>query len=197
MTQVATIIGKGLFGTFLRQEFEAVGVQVTTDADIVLLAVPLSAYEEVAEKYKDKHLVNICSVQELSNNICIQKTSRFTGIHPMFGPRSPKENRTAVVTQTCDESFAVIELFKKIGAQIITELEDGRKINGALHDQMMALTHGATINISEQLKPIVDAADWIPENCLPTSFKRVREVVNQLGDMSEGTLDSIRANPYL
>lgn len=196
MAPSITIIGQGLFGAFLRQEFEAVGVHVTTDADIVLLAVPFSAYKEVAEKYQNKHLVNVCSAQENSNNICIQNSKRVTGIHPMFGPRSPKEMRTAVVTQTCEDSPAVIELFEKIGAQTVTHLEDGRKIDGALHDQMMALTHGATIKIADKLKPIVDRADWIPENCLPTSFKRVREVVNQLGDMSEGTLDSIRSNPY-
>ena len=192
-----TIIGQGLFGTFLRQEFESQGVSVIEDADIIILAVPVSSYPEVSERFQGKHLVNVCSVQEFSNNICIQNSHRVTGIHPMFGPRSPKKNRTSVVTHVCDDSEVVIDLFRSIGSDIVTHLEDGKVIDGALHDQMMALTHGATVQIADQLKPIVEKASWVPEECLPSSFKRMKDVVEQLGDMSPGTLESIRSNPYL
>lgn len=192
-----SIIGQGLFGNFLRKEFEAQGVSVVEDAGLIILAVPISAYEEVAQQYEGKHLVNVCSVQELSNNICVQYSGKVTGIHPMFGPRSPKENRTSVVTHTCGESEEVLNLFRSISSEIVTHLDDGRVIDGTLHDQMMALTHGATVQMAGKLKPIVEAADWIPQNCLPASFKRMKDVIDQLGDMSLGTLESIKSNPYL
>ena len=191
------IVGNGLFGTFLGGLFQQYGIEQDTNSDHVILAVPFDAYEEVSAQYKGKHLINVCSVQELSNNICIQNSDRVTGIHPMFGPRSPKEGRSVLLTHVCKDSEIILDVFRACECEIIKELPDGRAIDGMLHDQMMALTHGATVILADQLKPVVENANWIPENCLPASFKQVRNVVNQLGDMSEGTASSIKANRYL
>ena len=191
------IIGKGLFGTFLKDLFEEIGVSQDLESEHVILAVPLSAYPEVAEQYKDKHLINVCSVQEGSNNICVQYSKSVTGIHPMFGPQSPKEGRTVVITRTCKDSDTIINLFKKCGCGVVEKLPDGRVIDGKIHDQMMAVTHGTSVKMADSLKPLVQKADWVPENCQPASFKRLKEAVEQLQDMSPGTAESIAANKYL
>lgn len=191
------IVGQGLFGAFLADLFQEQGIVLDEHSDHVILAVPFDAYNDVARQHAGKHLINVCSVQESTNTICIQCSDRVTGIHPLFGPRSPIEGRTSIVTHECDESKYILDIFQRCQSELIQTLPDGRCIDGALHDQMMALTHGATMKVAKDLRPIVEQADWIPEECLPTSFKRVREVVNQLGDMSEGTAKSIEANPYL
>ena len=57
-----TIIGDGEFGTFLKEKLSPY-FNIVPDADIVILAVPLSAYDEVCSANAGKHLVNVCSVQ--------------------------------------------------------------------------------------------------------------------------------------
>ena len=54
-----SIIGeKGAFGSFLK-ELLLPHFEVMQDADSVILAVPLSAFEEVARLNKNRHLINI------------------------------------------------------------------------------------------------------------------------------------------
>lgn len=189
------IIGDGVFGTFL-QEVLSSQTEIAEQADIIILAVPFAAYFSVAKENKGKHLVNVCSVQEDTNRACLEHSPRVTGLHPLFGPRSPIEGRTAILTHENPESQEVIELFRKVGCQIIRELPDGRKIDGKIHDQMMAQTHLAGVLMAEKLQQIVDRSQWIPDNCLPTSFKRMRELVKQFQDFSPGTLQSILSNKY-
>lgn len=187
-----TIIGDGVFGTFLREEL-AQYAHVTADADIVLIAVPVSAYDSVAAQYAGKHLVNVCSVQRRPNEDCARHSTRVTGIHPMFGPQSPHVNRTCMVTQECGESAVVFDLFRAIGCEIVTHVSD-RKIDGALHDEMMRKTHLPVLMFGELAALIVEQARDVPDNCLPTSFKRLKALAEQMKDMSPGTVESIRSN---
>ena len=117
----------------------------------------------------------------------------MTGIHPMFGPQSPVTNRTSVVTHTCSESEAVFDLFRKIGSEIITE-HNGKPITGADHDAMMRKTHLPVLMFGELAALIVEQAGDVPDNCLPTSFKRLKALAEQMKDMSAGTVESIRSN---
>lgn len=189
------IVGDGVFGKFLR-ELLADQVEFDPAADTVLLAVPESAYAAVAAEYAGRHLVNVCSVQRDTNMICRRHSDRVTGLHPMFGPRSPEDGRTAVLTIQCDETKNMINIFEQKKVAILTQLPDGREIDGDVHDRMMAATHLAGLRMSEQLRSVVAAADWVPDACVPTSFKKIRETVEQCGDFSPGTLQSMRANPY-
>ena len=102
----------------------------------------------VAEKYAGKHLVNVCSVQRKTNEACLKNSQYVTGIHPMFGAKSPKEGRTCIVTRTCDKSADIIRLFEKIGAEIVTHVGD-KKIDGAVHDEMMRRTHVPVLAFGE------------------------------------------------
>jgi prephenate dehydrogenase len=186
------IVGRGVFGSFLAREL-AEYADISEDADTVLIAVPVSAVESVAALHAGKHLVNLCSVQAAPNSACLLHSARVTGIHPMFGPQSPRTNRTCIVTQRCDETEAVCALFEKIGAEIVTH-KAGSLITGAVHDDMMRKTHLPVLMFGELAALIVEQAADVPDNCLPTSFKRLKALAEQMKDMSPGTVESIRSN---
>ncbi len=186
------IVGKGVFGRFLEDCFRD-HVEFSEDADTVILAVPISAYAAVTEQYAGKHLVNVCSVQSKTNEACLKSSKFVTGIHPMFGTKSPKEGRTCIVTHTCEKSADVIHLFEKIGCEIVTHL-GSTKIDGKVHDDMMRKTHLPVLAFGELASLIVEQASGIPDNCLPTSFKRLKALAEQMKDMSPGTVESIRSN---
>lgn len=188
------IEGNGVFGSFLKTILSP-HCDIVNTADIVILAVPFSAYEDVASKYKNKLLVNVCSVQEETNRICLKYSDQVLGIHPMFGPRSPEDGRTSIVTLDTVYQNPVLELFSKISA-IITHYPDGRFITGKLHDEMMAKTHLQVIKISDMISKIVYDARDIPDDFLPTSFKRLKSMADQFLDMPPGTKESILANKY-
>lgn len=186
------IVGRGVFGSFLATEL-APHAEVAEDADTVLIAVPVSAFDSVAAQYAGRHLVNLCSVQAAPNAACLRHSTRVTGIHPMFGPQSPRTNRTCIVTQRCDETAAVCDLFEKIGAEIVTH-RGADLITGDLHDEMMRKTHLPVLMFGELAALIAEQAADVPDNCLPTSFKRLKALAEQMKDMSPGTVESIRSN---
>lgn len=187
-----SIVGRGVFGTFLLKELEKYA-EIDDAADTVLMAVPVTAYADVAGKHKGRHLVNVCSVQRQPNEDCLKYSDRVTGIHPMFGPQSPVTNRTCIVTRTCADSAEVFALFEKIGCEIVKEA-NGKPISGADHDSMMRRTHLPVLMFGELAALIVEQAKDVPDNCLPTSFKRLKALAEQMKDMSPGTVESIRSN---
>lgn len=186
------IVGQGVFGTFLKQELAA-HAEISDDADIVIMAVGVHAYETVASAHAGKHLVNVCSVQRVPNETCLRHSNRVTGLHPMFGPQSPITNRTCILTHSCSESAAVTALFEKIGCEIVRE-HNGKPFTGAIHDAMMRKTHLPVLMFGELAALIVEQAADVPDNCLPTSFKRLKALAEQMKDMSPGTVESIRSN---
>lgn len=188
-----TIIGDGMFGTFLKKELAA-HATITDDADIVIMAVPVSAIDSVAAKYQGRHLVNVCSVQRQPTADCLKHSARVSAIHPMFGPNSPVSGRTCILTHQCDDSAGVVELFAKISSEIVTHDSAGRTITPAIHDEMMRKTHLPVLMFGELAALIVEQARDVPDNCLPTSFKRLKALAEQMKDMSPGTVESIRSN---
>jgi len=117
------IVGNGYYGKFL-SKILAPYADFTENAETVILAVPFSAYQEVAEKFRGKHLINICSIQEASNEICQKYSANVTGFHPLFGPKSSDKNRRGVLTLECPKSREILDLFKKVGTKIITEINN-------------------------------------------------------------------------
>ena len=88
------------------------------------------------------------------------------------------------------ENNPVVDLFQKMCEKIVYGVSD------TLHDQYMAKTHLQVVRISELIKGIADDASQVPEECLPTSFKRLKELSEQFLDMSPGTLSSIKSNRF-
>jgi len=189
------IIGNGVFGNFLKKLLSPL-VSFSEDAEYVFLAVPIEAYAEVAEAHKNRHLINVCSVQHESNIICLKYSEQVTGIHPLFGPRSPKDNRVSVLTYSSSNTSVIVKLFEQLGSEVCDVLPDGRNIDGELHDRMMAATHLAGLKQLERLREIVEKSAWVPKKFIPTSFQRLQNFVEQSGDFSPGTLSSIESNPF-
>lgn len=187
-----TIIGDGVFGSFLKKELHD-HATITDDADIVIMAVPVSAVGDVAAAHKGRHLVNVCSVQQKPTDAALRHSDRVTAIHPMFGPNSPVAGRTCIVTHQCAESAEVLALFAKICGEVVTT-HNGAPFTGALHDEMMRKTHLPVLMFGELAALIVEQARDVPDNCLPTSFKRLKALAEQMKDMSPGTVESIRSN---
>ena len=122
------IIGRGSFGTFL-ENILSPHFEIADDADSVILAIPISAYESVAAENREKHLINVCSVQQPSTEHVLRYTNDVTCIHPLFGSRTPVEGRNAIVTRTiqaatgADSKFAdsereFLEGFAKVSSRM-------------------------------------------------------------------------------
>lgn len=195
------IIGDGSFGTFLNELLPPV-FEIDGNADTVILAVPISAYETLAAENRDRHLINVCSVQKPSMEMILKHTANVTCIHPLFGKRTPTDRRNAILTYqlALDSPFADAERefldgFTKVSKIVQTD-HNGDVFTPDSHDRLMAKTHVAAVLAAKQMKVFVERADDIPDEFLPNSFRLMRDFVRTLDDMPQGTIESIMANPY-
>ena len=198
------IIGDGSFGTFLKGLLSPL-FELSADADSVILAVPISAYESLASANADKHLINVCSVQLPSTELILKYTENVTCIHPLFGSRTPADKRNAIVSRTIAEHNSDSEFtrdekefldgFAQVSTLLYTD-HKGETFTPDTHDRLMARTHAAAIVAAKQMKVFVERADDIPDELLPNSFRLMRDFVKTLDDMPQGTIESIMANPY-
>lgn len=197
------IEGNGAFGSFLR-EILTPHFEMTEEAQSVILAVPISAYVEVGEKFKDRHLVNVCSVQSPSTATLLKLTDQVTSIHPLFGRRTPADKRNSILTHSCiadNDTWSsggpeaeFLEGFGKVSS--IFSKWDNRQFTPELHDQLMAKTHRNALLAARQAKVFVELAQDVPDFLIPNSFRLLRDFVKTLDDMPKGTVESILANPY-
>ena len=195
------IIGDGSFGTFLKELLPPV-FEIDSGAETVILAVPISAYDSVTAANSGKHIINVCSVQKPSMEMVLRHTPNVTGIHPLFGQRTPADTRNAIVTYRLpkDSPFAASELafldgFSKFSKLIETD-HSGAAFTPDSHDKLMAKTHVAAVLAAKQMKAFVERAEDVPDEFLPNSFRLMRDFVRTLDDMPQGTIESIMANPY-
>lgn len=195
------IIGDGAFGTFLTELLDPV-FELDKSADSVILAVPVSAYDSLASGHRDRHLINVCSVQKPSTEMAQRYTQNVTSIHPLFGQRTPADKRNSILTSVvpADSEFAAneaefLELFSKVSTIKRTD-PNGIAFTPDSHDQLMAKTHVAAVVAARQMKVFVDRASDVPDEYIPNSFRLMRDFVNTLEDMPHGTMESILANPY-
>jgi prephenate dehydrogenase len=195
------IIGDGSFGTFLKELLPLV-FEIDSSSESVILAVPISAYDSVAAANREKHLINVCSVQKPSMEMVLRYTPNVTGLHPLFGRRTPEDRRNAIVTRELpkDSPFAAAEKELFDGFSLISKLmridHTGESFTPDSHDKLMAKTHVAAVLAAKQMKVFVERADGIPDELLPNSFRLMRDFVKTLDDMPQGTIESIMANPY-
>jgi prephenate dehydrogenase len=195
------IIGRGSFGSFL-ETILSPHFDIADDAESVILAVPISAYDTVAAENRDKHLINVCSVQQPSTEHLLRYTDAVTCLHPLFGSRTPADGRNTIVTRRMDEAskFArqekqFLDGFSMISSLMYTD-HKGEPFTPDSHDRLMARTHVAAVLAAKQMKVFVDRAVDIPDELIPNSFRLMRDFVRTLDDMPQGTIESIMANPY-
>ncbi len=196
-----SIIGNGAFGSFLNELLRP-HFDITDDAESVILAVPISAYESVAAENRHRHLINVCSVQRPSTEFLLKATETVTCLHPLFGVRTPVERRNTIVTRTMAQAgrfhegeAKFLEGFGQV-SQMITADEKGAVFTPDSHDRLMAKTHVAAVVAAKQMKVFVERAAGVPDEFLPNSFRLMRDFVHTLDDMPAGTIESIMANPY-
>lgn len=200
-----SIIGKGSFGTFL-EEILAPHFEISDGAESLILAIPISSYESVAAGHKDKHLINVCSVQQPSTGHLLRYTGSLTCLHPLFGSRTPAERRNTIVTRTigttsggnapfADRERTFLEGFGKVSPLLYKD-HKGEPFTPDSHDRLMARTHVAAVLAAKQMKVFVDRAEDIPDELIPNSFRLMRDFVRTLDDMPQGTIESVMANPY-
>ena len=199
-----TIIGNGSFGSFLKELLSS-HFELTDNAESVILAIPISAYNSWGVQLWDKHLINVCSVQKPSTDILLTSANLITSIHPLFGRRTPEDKRNSILTYMgtnndtwdsgLDCQFEFIKTFGKVSKIIYTDHE-GKKFTPESHDILMAKTHLAAVMAAKQLQIYVERAKDIPDELVPNSFRLMRDFVKTLDDMPQGTIESIMANPY-
>lgn len=185
------IIGDGSFGTFLK-EFMAPKFEIVPDAYSVILAVPISAYSEIAKQIGlTKHLINVCSVQVPSARMLKKHCRNVTSLHPLFGRRTPSDKRHLIVTDIadCEEANVFDELFSSLCSST-------RYMSGEEHDRIMSKTHLAAMLAAKQLQPFIDRAKDVPDELVPNSFRLMREFCKTMEDMPKGTVESILANEF-
>lgn len=188
------IVGEdGNFGACLREMLNmqsAEQIQFREDADNVILAVPLDAYEEVAKAHAGKHLINVCSVQVPSTKICLKYSNRVTSIHPMFGARTPFTTpKISIIThETPGHSILAYRIFMSLG--------DVKMTDPVTHDLNMAKTHLQVVLLHDKIKNIMELAEGVPDYFLTPSFRRLKEFSDQYLDMPAGTKSSVLANPF-
>lgn len=196
MSYKVKVIGNGVFGSFFKtliiQHCKEVEL-VDKDADTYILAIPSDAFNEVTKELKGKHVVNVCSVQEETNKICRDNGCYLTGIHPLFGPRSPEIDRRFVITYESNNTLEYYFLNKLI--RVIPNRSLIYK-TAFIHDSIMAKTHLRYVQIMEIIKPLLDPLTSLELEIAPNSYLQLMKLVDSLGDMPEGTLSSIKSNLY-
>jgi prephenate dehydrogenase len=168
-------------------------------ADIVILAIPLSAYPNVLEKLRlllpaRTLLVDVCSVkiypeQYIQNYLPDHPNILLT--HPLFGPQTapPTQGHELIVTKCIGETahqivnFCEHELDLKI-----------TRVTSKEHDRVMAQIHALTFFVSEGL-----ARMRLPENIPFTtpSYQMLTNLVHFQKTHSKDLFQTVqRGNPF-
>ena len=166
------IIGHGSFGTFAagaltpyadiltydeREPDTSAPFEAIASADVIILAVPLSAYEVILKKLKallheNTLIVDICSVKVPSRNIVLDILKTHPNIlisHPLFGPQSAANGLNGhdiIVTNVIGEKAeqGVVFLKEKLGLNV-------HEITAEEHDHIMAYVHALTFFVARGL----------------------------------------------
>lgn len=130
-------------------EFES-NRQLADWADIVILAVPISAMsnvmEEVFPSLDDKYLVDLCSVKKFVvekyislRQVYSEVLPKYLSIHPMFGPSIKSFDGNVVLFNHVDGAEDLEQSFKDLFTSLNGIVKDVQYIN---HDKQMGLVQG-------------------------------------------------------
>ncbi len=173
-----TIIGFGIMGQIFAKELKnffsvtvwnrsnksdiakKIGVNFEKDfakavgsAEIILICVPISAFEENVKKLV-QHVSNalvadVCSVKEMPMQVLSKYFKNYVGLHPLFGRIESVKGYKIVVCRGGGEPSALTEALKKAGAKIIElSAEEHDKIVG----EIQGITHFIGFGLIDYLK---------------------------------------------
>jgi prephenate dehydrogenase len=169
------IVGFGSFGEFMAAKLDPyfkikacrahgragkwdAPIKEVAACDIVVLSVPLDAYQSVGQKIKpylskETLIVDICSVKSRPAAMLRKffPDNKILATHPMFGPQSAGQSLVGHTIVICPDvsDRELIEpaekFFKKIGLAV-------KKMSAQAHDKELAVVQGLTFFIAHSLK---------------------------------------------
>lgn len=209
-----SIIGSGSFGTFVRRlipsscdvavysrqpDQSTATVDDALAADIIILAIPLSAYDEFLSEHADKiaaHslVIDVCSVKVVPRKKLHQYLPHHENIlmtHPLFGPES-------AATSTNGFNLIVTEKFGALADKCIDYCQDVlglivTTMTADTHDQEMAQVHALTFFVGRSLRNMnLPAVDF-----MTPSYQTVLDYIALDKTHSEELFQTIEhGNPY-
>lgn len=138
-------------GVGFEKDFE----KAVKDADIVLVCIPMSIFEETVKKIssfakKNAVVADICSVKEMPMEVmCRSLKCSFVGTHPLFGNVDNFKSRKIVVCKGSGDCGVLIEGLEKAGVKIVEmdPLEHDRLIG-----EIQGVTHFIGLSVKDYLK---------------------------------------------
>jgi len=211
--KISIIGGLGAMGQFFKSRLEqqGIGVEILENpltreniqdtipgSDVVLLATPTHACEEVLQKiaeYLDSStiLTDICSVKMRPLKLMLQMHSGpVVGTHPLFGPNPENEEilKTAIVPGR-DESAnnSVFYLMETIGLTPFTTTAEE-------HDRSLAFIQGLNFVSTVSYLAAIPSESSIKEFLTPSFRRRLEASQKMLTQDWEMFENIFEANPY-
>lgn len=175
-----------------------VSMQEVGAAELVIIAVPFSAFESVLSELKDSLtpdtiVADVCSVKinplESMLNI-LPESIPIVGTHPLFGPQSIDAfNPPEVVVCTGrgeQATLRVTELYELLGWKV-------RPLTPEEHDREMAMVHGLTFFIAQTMLEMK-----LDKPVLPTSFySHLQQMADMQAEHTSDLTETVeKYNPY-
>jgi prephenate dehydrogenase len=165
------IIGQGSFGQFAADKLSKHFIIQTSDkstgdkdfkalaaSDLIMLAVPLGAYEDVLNRLKinvnkDSVILDICSVKEKPISLLRKylPNNPILATHPLFGPESASESLEGHDWVICPTPQSPKELLDKavtFGQSLGLNVHS---MDASAHDEMIADLQGITFYVARAL----------------------------------------------
>lgn len=172
--------------------------EIVKDADIVLVAVPISVtietIHEIGDKVPDDAL--FCDITSVKKNP-VEAMSRYSdevlGMHPMYAPSNSISGQKVVLTPEKGQKWTEFEEFwKEHGAEIhVTDPES--------HDKAMSLVQGlmhfSELVVAETIRKSEISGDEMSEYSSPV-YQLITDLTARMLNQKSGLYGSIQAeNP--
>lgn len=212
------IVGQtGNFGRLLRDELAKQGHSIvgcgskdfqqkkslTSDADVVIFAVPLHKMEQVTAdltpfSHDNQLWIDIGSLKLKSIKSMLQSKAKVIGTHPLFAPNTGFHNQNVIICparDTSDKKYekVVMDLFVTMGAKITTMQADE-------HDRIMGvvqqLPHFVLIAWGLTLKELAIDPNKLQATSTPV-FRLMKEALDKMSTQDPSIYHAIQKENLL
>ncbi|MFT4245557.1 MAG: prephenate dehydrogenase/arogenate dehydrogenase family protein [Micrococcaceae bacterium] len=211
------IIGFGPFGEFtakvlapygeifvnakedIPEEYHPITFTELANMDIIILAIPLEAYESILKELRpllmpETVVVDVCSVKVKSRDITLDTLKGHENImvtHPLFGPQSAEDGVAGhdfiVAKAIGDNAKKYVKFCKEVLKMRVLHF------SAEQHDHIMAYVHALTFFVARGLSDL-----HMPELPIQTpSFDMLRDLIDLDSRHTEELFLTIqKGNPY-
>lgn len=212
------IIGLGNFGTFATHLLNKyadvcvtesadkhidgiplVNIQQVCQSDVVILAIPLEAYELVLPQVNQcikstTVLVDVCSVKIRPAELIARHLPNHKNIlltHPLFGPQSAATGTSGhdlIITSEPNTQTRTLIDFCRSVLQLNVQFMSAQQ-----HDQLMAQVHALTFFVARGLTKL----NLQEQQCITPSYKMILDLVQLDHSQSEELFKTVElGNPF-